>query len=460
MSLKQTTCGMLVGALALLGFDDRVLAGSPSLIMGSEVSPGDEFGDDIAMDGEWLFIGAPGDGALGEDAGAVYVFRNVNGTWVEWQILRSDQGAMAAGDLFGDAVDVDGDHAAVGASRDVSVPFDPMSGRVFVYSLIDDEWVMTDQMGDPGGGNYEHLSSEFGREIALQWPWMIVGAPWSSAIYFFDMEQESALVESHVMGDRSTIELLSPPNWTGDSISMDGDLLVYGSWGANWLDLEWNGAGTIQANTLVNGQWNFSLSRSGASLCDSMGKRVAVKGDVVLAWAPGAPMSGCDKSYGEIAPNPAPPTITSYYKSESGWVNGPTFDEDGPMFAISNDERPVFAYFHSVLFEVRFIEFVEGAFVERGVISTGFPSSASEAQIAFSATDVFIAFPGADEVIHHEIDFLATPLADINGDGVVNGEDIASLLAVWGSNEETADLNGDGIVNGADLAQLLAAWTG
>lgn len=47
---------------------------------------------------------------------------------------------------------------------------------------------------------------------------------------------------------------------------------------------------------------------------------------------------------------------------------------------------------------------------------------------------------------------------DLNGDGVVDGADLASLLSQWGSSGD-ADLNGDGVVNGADLAMLLANWT-
>jgi hypothetical protein len=47
--------------------------------------------------------------------------------------------------------------------------------------------------------------------------------------------------------------------------------------------------------------------------------------------------------------------------------------------------------------------------------------------------------------------------ADLNGDGVVNGADLAILLGAWGGGGP-ADLNGDGVVNGADLAILLGAW--
>ena len=48
--------------------------------------------------------------------------------------------------------------------------------------------------------------------------------------------------------------------------------------------------------------------------------------------------------------------------------------------------------------------------------------------------------------------------ADINGDGTVNGQDLAELLARWGSADPAADINGDGSVDGQDLASLLAGW--
>lgn len=56
--------------------------------------------------------------------------------------------------------------------------------------------------------------------------------------------------------------------------------------------------------------------------------------------------------------------------------------------------------------------------------------------------------------------FNMSVLADINGDGVVDGGDLAALLASWGDCAGcAADLNGDGVVDGVDTANLLANWT-
>jgi len=46
--------------------------------------------------------------------------------------------------------------------------------------------------------------------------------------------------------------------------------------------------------------------------------------------------------------------------------------------------------------------------------------------------------------------------ADLSGDGVVNGEDLAALLGAWGT--PNADVNEDGATDGSDLAILLGGW--
>lgn len=52
------------------------------------------------------------------------------------------------------------------------------------------------------------------------------------------------------------------------------------------------------------------------------------------------------------------------------------------------------------------------------------------------------------------------PLGDVNGDGVVNTEDLLLLLGAWGENPgHPADINKDGTVNVHDLLILLAHWT-
>lgn len=50
-----------------------------------------------------------------------------------------------------------------------------------------------------------------------------------------------------------------------------------------------------------------------------------------------------------------------------------------------------------------------------------------------------------------------TDPSDLNGDGAVDGADLATLLSNWG-NSGVGDIDGSGSVDGADLAALLSAW--
>ncbi|MBM4112771.1 MAG: hypothetical protein FJ253_05260 [Phycisphaerae bacterium] len=72
--------------------------------------------------------------------------------------------------------------------------------------------------------------------------------------------------------------------------------------------------------------------------------------------------------------------------------------------------------------------------------------------------------PGADLEVdfdHVRLDAVSTlDPADFNADGVVDGDDLGTLLGQWGRCAGCpADLNGDGVVDGDDLGTLLGAWS-
>ncbi|MFM1936805.1 MAG: Dockerin type domain [Planctomycetota bacterium] len=72
---------------------------------------------------------------------------------------------------------------------------------------------------------------------------------------------------------------------------------------------------------------------------------------------------------------------------------------------------------------------------------------------------------GASDVVGQRLNADGTlgPIAvvgDLNGDGLVNGQDLGILLGAWGpSAGSPADLDGDGVVNGQDLGVLLGNWS-
>src|SRR5690606_28342041 len=74
---------------------------------------GDQFGATVALQGDRLLVGAPGRASQGEpQAGAVYAFRRVSGTWtLEAQWVPADPGYETT---FGFTLALDGSTAMVG----------------------------------------------------------------------------------------------------------------------------------------------------------------------------------------------------------------------------------------------------------------------------------------------------------------------------------------------------------
>ncbi len=78
-------------------------------------------------------------------------------------------------------------------------------------------------------------------------------------------------------------------------------------------------------------------------------------------------------------------------------------------------------------------------------------------QINFTATDA-AGLAASDQVfIYPDCNGTLQCRSDIDLNLVVNGADLAALLANWGGNG-AGDLNSDGLVNGLDISIMLAAW--
>mgnify|MGYP001971417441 CR=1 FL=1 len=69
----------------------------------------------------------------------------------------------------------------------------------------------------------------------------------------------------------------------------------------------------------------------------------------------------------------------------------------------------------------------------------------------------YVAYPFDDPSLHDEP--LASCPADLDGDGLVDGRDLAVLIDDWGQ-PGASDLDGSGTVDGRDLTLLLSGWGG
>ncbi len=126
------------------------------------------FGSSLARQGNWLVVGAIGDYQTASNAGAVYVFERVGTTWVERQKLLANDGTVSA--RFGNSVAIDGNYIVVGASNGNGKA--TQSGAAYVFEL-DGTWKFAGKLIASAGVT----GDRFGTCVAVSGDQVAVGAP-------------------------------------------------------------------------------------------------------------------------------------------------------------------------------------------------------------------------------------------------------------------------------------------
>ena len=128
----------------------------------------DNFGWSVALDGDTVVIGAPGDDDNGSESGSAYVFTRTAGVWTEQTQLTPSDGA--SGDLLAWSVALDGDTALMGAQYDDDNGDN--SGSAYIFTRRAGVWTEQAKLtaSNAEGGD------EFGRSVALDGETPVIGA--------------------------------------------------------------------------------------------------------------------------------------------------------------------------------------------------------------------------------------------------------------------------------------------
>jgi hypothetical protein len=169
-----------------------------TVLIPSDASAGDRAGTDVALSGDTMLVGASLEDAAGTSSGSAYAFvRAGDGTWSQQaKLIASD---AAAGDLFGDAVDLVADIAIIGARADDDAGSG--SGSVYVFTRSPaDIWSQQAKLVASDAA----AAGLFGAGLSFDGAQLAVGAPGAGAAYIFDS-----------------------PGW-GQSVPLNGELLYGG----------------------------------------------------------------------------------------------------------------------------------------------------------------------------------------------------------------------------------------
>lgn len=246
------------------------------------LGPFDQLGHSIALSGDVLAVGAPGDDTRGDAAGTVYVFeRGANG-WTLAAMLTAGQGENV-GDGLGFSVALDGDTLLAGA------PFaDDGLGAVHVFMPTIEGWQEVQRLTAP----QRRTGALFGAAVALDGDQAAVGARLDDGAG----DRAGAVWTFRRIGGVWGVEqqLPAPGLAAGDelgiSVALDGDALAVG---ARFADVGAPDTGAVYRYRRRGGQWRFEqrLKAAVPAAGDELGFAVAVEDmelqadDLVVAGA-------------------------------------------------------------------------------------------------------------------------------------------------------------------------------
>lgn len=261
------------------------------------------FGFAVAVEGSWVLVGAPYHDAAASDSGLVFVFEFDGASWVERQILMSSD--ASAGDRFGNSINIDGGRVAVGAVADSHVS--PLAGSVYVFELSGGSWSETAKLvaadSEQGG--------QFGASVWQQGDRLVVGSPGkdvvedaAGAVYVFEQVGGAWTQAAKLTA--------SDPGWNeqfGASVSMDEDRLLIGA--PEDFD-SGKGLGAAYLFQYAGGGWTQTAKLRGSHVADSnlFGHAVALEGSVGIIGDPDDFVAGPD--VGAVYVYDLPQDVTPY----------------------------------------------------------------------------------------------------------------------------------------------------
>ncbi|MCH7226909.1 Ig-like domain-containing protein [Haloferula sp. A504] len=231
----------LTTVIILHGEVDRLLPLDPTGVDQSEFAA--EFGESIGVSGDTLVVGSPLRDGAGTNEGRAYVYEENSGFGLPWgQVAELSALDAQSDDLFGEAVAIDGDVIVVGAPGEDAAG--PGSGAVYVYerdAINPNAWSQVAKLLPPtvnaGGGD------AFGAAVAIDGDTLLVGAPRANlpgaprsgrAFVFRRQLGNWTAGETLVAADnRVNVFVLNDFERFGESLDIEGDTVVVGSPGAN-----------------------------------------------------------------------------------------------------------------------------------------------------------------------------------------------------------------------------------
>ncbi len=336
-----------------------------AVIKSANAQNGDLFGNSVAISGDTLVIGSPGDScnnssvststsclfAWTNGSGAAHVYIRSGTTWSLQAYMKASN--RDSNDDFGRAVAISGNTIVIGAPQessnatgvstsDSSNNSSSQAGAAYVFTRSGNTWTQSTYLKQA----FVRAGVKFGSSVAINLDTIVVGAPVdqsSGAAYVFKRvtawSQEAYLKASPVVSGMQF----------GASVSVDGDVAIVGA------PNETTNTGSAFVFARSGSTWSqqTALRALNATTGYLFGTSVSINGDLVLVGSPGEAaletnvIQGNDVSYSTSAPSSGAAYL--YRKNGNSWPqlaylkapNAQANDNFGVAVSISNSSLGV-----------------------------------------------------------------------------------------------------------------------
>ncbi len=401
--------------------------------------PGDHFGMPVEIRDDRLLVGMPWDDDRGNRAGAVHVYRLIDGSWTWMQKLLpvvDDTGAMFGSSLcFGDSVD----EIIVGAFLE-SIDADT-AGGVWVYRDAGAGYILTQRLsvGQP--------SWYYGRAVDVENGILAVGMP--GAIGPVGFRHGGVVIHHRENGlwvmDGVLVPLAPEPYQVfGECLDLEADRLAVGS---PFEDTFGVAVGAVHMYRMIDGlPWlEESFGPTDPTGVSGFGFpcRFDPDGDRIALGAYATRIDGIQEAGAAWIRE----RVDGTWSASARLV--PQTSSQGDFFGLS-------AAFDGDLVMIGAPRLDGDRNNAGGVI--GFRMNDCDGSGNLDVCEIAAGIV-EDSNTDGVPDECQGPIGDLDGDGLVTGADLGLFATLWGTDGSLGgDLNHDGVVSGEDLALILAGW--
>lgn len=262
--------------------------GRAGKLTASDPFTGDAFGTDVAISGDFIAVGAPGEDSAASGGGAVYVFhRNQNGNDQWGQVAKLTIPGMGTDAHLGAQVDISGSVLVAGAPDDDLDRLNGGAAYLFIQNGAVTNWNFLKSIFPDDLSSSDHFSAG----LSLSGDTLILGSPLDGTS---NTGSAYVFLRNHGGGDNwgefRKLAASDPSSQAkfGTSVFTDGSRVIIGAPDDDEGGNEAGAAYVFDANEGGGGNWGQvrKLTADDAASNDHFGTGVGLSGDAAVVGAP------------------------------------------------------------------------------------------------------------------------------------------------------------------------------